>query len=56
MTRARPRFYRALYISLPVTMGLVSLVCIAGLVIYAAYHDCDPFLDGKLLARDQVKY
>ncbi|XP_045209408.2 sodium-coupled monocarboxylate transporter 1-like [Mercenaria mercenaria] len=44
----------ALYVSLPVTMGLVSLVCIAGLVIYAAYHDCDPFLDGKLIARDQL--
>ena len=40
--------------SLPVTLVLVSLVCMAGLVIYGTYHDCDPYLEGKLIARDQV--
>ena len=25
-----------------------------GVVIYATYHTCDPFLDGKLISRDQV--
>ena len=46
--------FSALYVSLPVTLLLVSLVCMAGLVIYGTFHDCDPYLDGKLLARDQV--
>ncbi|XP_052222776.1 sodium-dependent multivitamin transporter-like isoform X2 [Dreissena polymorpha] len=44
----------ALYVSLPVTIGLVTLVCISGLVIYAAYHTCDPFLAGELISRDQL--
>jgi hypothetical protein len=26
----------------------------SGLVIYAAYATCDPLLDGKIIARDQV--
>ena len=46
--------FSALYVSLPVTLLLVSLVCLAGLVIYGTFHDCDPYLNGKLLARDQV--
>ena len=45
---------RALFISLPVTMGLVSLVCIAGLVIFATYQHCDPYIDGRIISRDQV--
>ncbi|XP_069122617.1 sodium-coupled monocarboxylate transporter 1-like [Argopecten irradians] len=44
----------ALFISLPATILLVTLVCLSGLVIYAEYHDCDPLLDGKLLSRDQL--
>nr|XP_022326238.1 uncharacterized protein LOC111126119 [Crassostrea virginica] len=44
----------ALFISLPATLLLVSLVCIAGLVIYATYHACDPLLDGKIISRDQL--
>ena len=45
---------RALFVSLPATILLVTLVCIVGVVIYATYHTCDPFLDGKLISRDQV--
>ncbi|XP_052093056.1 sodium-coupled monocarboxylate transporter 1-like [Mytilus californianus] len=44
----------ALFISLPATMLLITLVCLSGLVIYAAYATCDPLLDGKILARDQL--
>lgn len=36
-------------------MLLITLVCLSGLVIYAAYATCDPLLDGKILARDQVR-
>ena len=36
------------------TLVLVSLVCMAGLVIYGTFQDCDPYLDGKLISRDQV--
>ncbi|KAL3871317.1 hypothetical protein ACJMK2_039324 [Sinanodonta woodiana] len=44
----------ALMISLPVTILLVSIVCMAGLVIFATYHDCDPLIEGKLISRDQL--
>ncbi|XP_060064284.1 sodium-coupled monocarboxylate transporter 1-like [Ylistrum balloti] len=44
----------ALFVSLPATIILVTLVCLSGLVIYAEYHDCDPLLDGKLISRDQL--
>ncbi|XP_061189213.1 uncharacterized protein LOC133197269 [Saccostrea echinata] len=44
----------ALFVSLPTTILLVALVCVAGLVIYATYHACDPLLDGKIISRDQL--
>ncbi|OWF39948.1 sodium-coupled monocarboxylate transporter 1-like [Mizuhopecten yessoensis] len=44
----------ALFVSLPATILLITLVCLSGLVIYAEYHDCDPLLDGKLISRDQL--
>ena len=47
-------YHRALFVSLPATMLLITLVCMSGLVIYAAYATCDPLLDGKIIARDQV--
>ena len=46
--------YRALYLSLPLTVILSTVVCLVGLVIYATYHECDPFLLGQVRARDQV--
>ncbi|KAK3088350.1 hypothetical protein FSP39_017961 [Pinctada imbricata] len=44
----------ALFVSLPATLLLVTLVCIVGIVIYATYHTCDPYLDGKIISRDQI--
>lgn len=44
----------ALFVSLPTTILLITLVCIAGLVIYATYHACDPLIDGKIISRDQL--
>lgn len=45
---------RALYLSLPLTVVLSTVVCLVGLVIYATYHECDPFLLGQVHARDQL--
>ncbi|KAK3593357.1 hypothetical protein CHS0354_021924 [Potamilus streckersoni] len=45
---------RALYINLPCTIILSTVVCIVGLVSYATYHSCDPFLLGHVRARDQL--
>ncbi|XP_048776215.2 sodium-coupled monocarboxylate transporter 1-like [Ostrea edulis] len=45
---------RALYLSLPLTVILSTVVCMVGLVIYATYHECDPYLLGQVHARDQL--
>ncbi|KAL3871315.1 hypothetical protein ACJMK2_039322 [Sinanodonta woodiana] len=45
---------RALYINLPCTIILSTVVCIVGLVSYATYSTCDPFLLGHVKARDQL--
>ena len=45
---------RALYLSLPLTLVLQTLVCVVGLVIYACYGHCDPYVMGLVRARDQV--
>ncbi|XP_071111655.1 sodium-coupled monocarboxylate transporter 1-like [Haliotis cracherodii] len=44
----------ALYISLPATFLLISLVCLTGLVIYATYRSCDPLLNGQIISNDQL--
>ncbi|XP_071156115.1 sodium-coupled monocarboxylate transporter 1-like isoform X2 [Mytilus edulis] len=45
---------KALYLSLPLTLILSTVVCLVGLVIYATYHDCDPYLLDMVHARDQL--
>ncbi|KAJ8300303.1 hypothetical protein KUTeg_021822 [Tegillarca granosa] len=40
---------RALYVSLPLTLILSTVVCLVGLVIYSTYHDCDPYIMNMLL-------
>ncbi|OWF39949.1 sodium-coupled monocarboxylate transporter 1-like [Mizuhopecten yessoensis] len=45
---------KALYVSLPLTLILSTVVCLVGLVIYATYHDCDPKLLNLVKARDQL--
>ncbi|XP_060064282.1 sodium-coupled monocarboxylate transporter 1-like [Ylistrum balloti] len=45
---------RALYVSLPLTLILSTVVCLVGIVIYATYHDCDPKILNLVKARDQL--
>uniref|UniRef100_A0A131XL39 Putative sodium/solute symporter n=1 Tax=Hyalomma excavatum TaxID=257692 RepID=A0A131XL39_9ACAR len=44
----------ALYINIPGVMINISLSCLAGLVIYAHYSDCDPLKAGKISNPDQL--
>ncbi|XP_070393596.1 sodium-coupled monocarboxylate transporter 1-like isoform X1 [Dermacentor albipictus] len=44
----------ALYVNIPGVMINISLGCIAGLVIYANYPDCDPLKSGKIFKSDQL--
>ncbi|XP_072144454.1 sodium-coupled monocarboxylate transporter 2-like isoform X2 [Dermacentor andersoni] len=44
----------ALYINIPGVMINISLSCLAGLVIYAHYADCDPLKAGKISNPDQL--
>ena len=34
--------------------GLLSVCCLAGMVIYSEYKDCDPMCEGSVLSSDQV--
>ncbi|XP_040079006.2 sodium-coupled monocarboxylate transporter 2 isoform X1 [Ixodes scapularis] len=44
----------ALYVNIPGVMMNISLGCLAGLVIYANYPDCDPLRSGKITKSDQL--
>uniref|UniRef100_V5ICF2 Putative na+iodide/myo-inositol/multivitamin symporter n=1 Tax=Ixodes ricinus TaxID=34613 RepID=V5ICF2_IXORI len=44
----------ALYVNIPGVMMNISLGCLAGLVIYANYPDCDPLKSGKITKSDQL--
>ncbi|XP_064470607.1 sodium-coupled monocarboxylate transporter 1-like [Ornithodoros turicata] len=44
----------ALYLNIPGVMLNISLGCLAGLVIYANYYDCDPLKAGKIKKPDQL--
>ncbi|KAH7950967.1 hypothetical protein HPB52_003565 [Rhipicephalus sanguineus] len=44
----------AVYINIPGVMINISLSCLAGLVIYAHYVDCDPLKEGKISNPDQL--
>uniref|UniRef100_G3MQS0 Sodium/solute symporter n=1 Tax=Amblyomma maculatum TaxID=34609 RepID=G3MQS0_AMBMU len=44
----------ALYINIPGVMINISLSCLAGLVIYAHYADCDPLKAGRISNPDQL--
>ncbi|XP_067662754.1 sodium-coupled monocarboxylate transporter 1-like isoform X1 [Haliotis asinina] len=45
---------KALYMSIPPTLILSCLVCFVGLVIFAVYNECDPYMLGHVKARDQL--
>ncbi|OQR68833.1 sodium-coupled monocarboxylate transporter 1-like [Tropilaelaps mercedesae] len=44
----------ALYCNIPGVMFNISLGCLAGLVIYANYHDCDPLKAKRIDSPDQL--
>lgn len=44
----------AIWINLPGLSLLLSITCLAGLVIYAKYHGCDPRTAGLIEAPDQL--
>ncbi|XP_028967632.1 sodium-coupled monocarboxylate transporter 1 [Galendromus occidentalis] len=44
----------ALYCNIPGVMLNISLGCLAGLVIYAKYYDCDPLKAGYIHRTDQL--
>ncbi|XP_037572916.1 sodium-coupled monocarboxylate transporter 1-like isoform X1 [Dermacentor silvarum] len=44
----------ALYVNIPGVMINISLGCVAGLVIYANYPNCDPLKSGKISKSDQL--
>lgn len=44
----------ALYVNIPGVMINISLGCVAGLVIYANYPNCDPLKSGKISKQDQL--
>ena len=45
---------RSLWISLPILMFLSFSTALAGLTIYAKYSQCDPIMQGRICASDQV--
>ena len=40
---------------MPMYLGMTTLFAITGLVLFATYHKCDPFLAGRITKRDQVR-
>lgn len=49
-------YFRALFASIPMGVGFHLLNCVAGLVIYAYYADCDPMTapNKPITSADQV--
>ncbi|KAK2185126.1 hypothetical protein NP493_246g03057 [Ridgeia piscesae] len=44
----------AVYWNMPMYLGMTTLFAITGLVLFATYHKCDPFLAGRITKRDQM--
>ena len=42
------------WLNMPMHAVLSTLLGVSGLVLYAVYHDCDPYLSGRIERRDQV--
>ena len=45
---------KALYFAAPGNWAVVSVVCLAGVVMYAHFYDCDPILTGRVKRPDQL--
>ncbi|KAK2192149.1 hypothetical protein NP493_37g03020 [Ridgeia piscesae] len=43
----------SVYWNMPMYLGMTTLFAITGLVLFATYHKCDPFLAGRITKRDQ---
>ncbi|CAG0887133.1 unnamed protein product [Darwinula stevensoni] len=50
LSRAR----MAVYLSLPGTLLIISCACLAGLVVYGNYADCDPKTNGDIEKIDEI--
>lgn len=35
-------------------IGIITICCYTGLLIYTTYHDCDPYLSGRITDYDQL--
>ena len=47
-------YCRALLINLPGLVLLITVCSLAGMVVYAEYHRCDPLATDRIHAKDQV--
>ena len=45
---------RALYCAIPGFIFVITLVSLAGIVMYARFYDCDPLLTGRVKRADQL--
>ena len=45
---------RAVWLSVPVLIIMMTLACINGLVMYAVFANCDPLTAGEIQRNDQV--
>ncbi|RWS11142.1 hypothetical protein B4U79_10977, partial [Dinothrombium tinctorium] len=45
---------RSLWILLPLKMAIMTMTCLAGLLIFAKYYDCDPILTKQVSSPDQL--
>ncbi|KAI0234204.1 Sodium-coupled monocarboxylate transporter 1 [Lamellibrachia satsuma] len=44
----------AVYLNIPMYIGMSTLFTLTGLVLFATYHKCDPFLAGRITKLDQM--
>ena len=47
-------FYRSIWLNLPGMASIITIACLAGVVIYAFYATCDPLTFGLVDKADQV--
>jgi len=45
-----------MWLNVPGLMLLVTICCLAGMVVYAEYQHCDPLATDRVHATDQVRH
>ncbi|XP_011699582.1 PREDICTED: putative sodium-dependent multivitamin transporter isoform X2 [Wasmannia auropunctata] len=45
---------RAIWLSLPILILIMTTSCFSGLAIYSRYHNCDPFLKKRITSSDML--